>query len=217
MKTSLLLKKTLVGCTYIGVLAFAPVAFDFDSGAFTFHAAFAKGGNGGGNSGGNGNGNSNGNSNGNANGHSNTKGNSGNSSSNGLGNDKGSLASALGRLNAAHASENALAHASVNSVVGALAQYKAAVLASNTLIEEANGLDPDDPANTPRLDEITAELNELSQVEADALTSAANKEITEEVQDATDELLGIEHLTLSHPEDPAEPPQATVTDTSTTQ
>ena len=105
----------------------------------------------------------------------------------------------LGRLNAAHASENALLHASPNSVVGKLAQYKAAVLESNALIEEANALDPEDPDYQAKLDDINDELDHLSQVEADALASAANKEVTDEVETATDDLLGIEHLARPEP------------------
>ena len=45
---------------------------------------------------------------------------------------KGSTASKLGALNAAHASPNALAHASPNSRVGKIAAYKDSVAALNT-------------------------------------------------------------------------------------
>lgn len=45
---------------------------------------------------------------------------------------QGSTASSLGALNAAHASDTALAHASPNSRVGKIAAYKAAALAAKT-------------------------------------------------------------------------------------
>jgi len=63
-----------------------------------------------------GNGNGHGNGNGNANPHDN----------------HGATASSLGGLNAAHASENAFAHASPNSRVGRIAAYREAALAAQT-------------------------------------------------------------------------------------
>lgn len=231
MKYSTLLKKTLVGCVYIGVFAFAPITFHSDDGSFSYHAAYAKGGNGGGNSGGNGGGHGGGNSGGNSNGNSSGKssgsasvsasansslstksnGNAYGHSKSGLGATKGEFASALGRLNAAHASENARAHASANSVVGALAQYKAAALTTlgytndvNTWtatvqnLEEAVAANPDDTELAAQLASAQDSLAEAealrdnaAQVEADTLATAANKEVTDEVTVATRNLLGI--------------------------
>ncbi len=42
MKLSLLAKKTLLGCVCGGLLALAPVTFDFDDGTFKYNTAFAK-------------------------------------------------------------------------------------------------------------------------------------------------------------------------------
>jgi hypothetical protein len=71
-------------------------------------------------------GNGNGNGNGNANGHDKV-----------AGANHGAEASSLGALNAAHASETALAHASPNSRVGKIAAYKDAELAAKAAAEAA--------------------------------------------------------------------------------
>lgn len=73
-------------------------------------------------------GNGNGNGNGHANGHADVHGQS---------SSHGSDASSLGALNAAHASENALAHANPNSRVGKIAAYRDAVLAAQAAAEAA--------------------------------------------------------------------------------
>jgi hypothetical protein len=59
-------------------------------------------------------------------------GNGASSASNGH-SDNGNSASAMGRLNAAHASAAALAHAAPNSAVGRVAAYKSALTANATL------------------------------------------------------------------------------------
>lgn len=205
MKVSTSLKSALLGCAYVSALTFAPLSFDLNNG-LSYSVAQAKSGNGNGNSG------SHSKSNSSANASSND--NSSDSDSASGSSNTGSLAKALGRLNAAHASENALAHASANSVVGALAQYKAAVQETSALTMKENALNETIQSLEAQLATTTdktqiAELNaqlaaaqaELaetqtqlansSQREADSLATAANKEITDEVVTATNELLGI--------------------------
>jgi len=136
-------------------LSLAPVIIDANTSLNLYSSAQAKGGSSGGNGNSGNNGGSNGGGNGGGNSASNNGGNAGareNSSNTGgfgaaasdrqvgsasggrwgddgsnLGNNHGSIASALGALNAAHASENALANASANSRVGLIAAYKASV------------------------------------------------------------------------------------------
>lgn len=176
----------LSATTLLIALTAAPVITQQITGFNLGNQALAKGGDGGGNGGGNGNGGSNGNSasaghgNGNAFGHDNNgPGKSATANSNGLGNGKGlgnnqkSVAATLGRLNAAHASATARAHASLNSAVGLIAQYEAAVYAAREAATEE-------------------EQAELEQTAMGFLGQAANKEINEEVVSAVNDLLGIE-------------------------
>lgn len=72
----------------------------------------------------------------------------------------------LGRLNAAHASPNALAHAAPNSTVGRIASYLDSVLAGDT--ESAAG----------------------------AVSGAANKSVTDRALHALNELLGIDETVI---------------------
>ncbi|UTW04367.1 hypothetical protein KDX31_04995 [Amphritea atlantica] len=137
------------------------------------------GGNGGGNSGGHGNSASAGHGNGHGFGHddnspgrSATAGNHGLGNGKGLGNNQKSVAASLGRLNAAHASATARAHASPNSAVGLIAQYEAAVYAAREASTEE-------------------EQAELEQAAMGFLGQAANKEINEAVVSAVNDLLGI--------------------------
>ncbi len=88
----------------------------------------------------------------------------------------GLTASSLGRLNAAHANENALANAAPHSAVGLVAQFSEAEQAA---IEAA--LEGDEEA----LDQAIAEA-------AAALAAAANKDIDEDVVGAVNDLLGID-------------------------
>lgn len=182
--------------TLLIALIAAPVITQQITGFDLGNQALAKGGDGGGNGGGNGNGNGNGNGgsngnsasaghgkgngNGNAFGHGdNGPGKSATANSNGLGNGKGlgnnqkSVAATLGRLNAAHASATARAHASLNSAVGLIAQYEAAVYAAREAATEE-------------------EQAALEQTAMGFLGQAANKEINEEVVSAVNDLLGIE-------------------------
>ncbi len=69
----------------------------------------------------------------------NGQGNNGNGNGHGNGNSgksNGNLSSALGALNAAHASANALLHANPNSRVGRIAIFRDAVLATQTIEAE---------------------------------------------------------------------------------
>jgi len=160
-----------------------PVTVDMSKMTFGDNAAFA--GNGHGN---NGNGNGNGGGTGNK-GNSGNTGNSGNagatadagSSGNATGHNKGDLdgdgiddvhANELGRLNAAHASETALANANENSAVGTIAGY------SND-VQEGNLADA-----------------------ATNFGEAANKSVTEAIVHAVNELLGIDDNAVAQPEAP---------------
>lgn len=133
-----------------------PTAFDSSSGFD--HAAWA----------GNGNGKDNGHGNGNANGH-------GAVASNGHGKGQGSSASSLGALNAAHASETALANASPNSRVGKIATYKEAELASQQAAADAAAADQDVADAKAELDAALAAnadadpLNDVDQATIDGL------------------------------------------------
>lgn len=108
---------------------------------------------------GNGNGN---NGNGNGNGGNGNNGN-GNGGGNAGGNGNGAIASALGALNAAHASPNALANASPNSRVGLIAIYQEAAIATTELTAaeaEALALLEGLTAPTRTVEEIQAELDQ---------------------------------------------------------
>ena len=86
-------------------------------------------------------------------------------------NGRGSVASSLGALNAAHANANALANASENSRVGMIAIYKAAVMAT----AEAEGAlkwfedNCEDPSDTTIAEQCTALLDAAT---AEALAAA---------------------------------------------
>lgn len=179
MKLSLLVKKTLLGSACVGLLALAPVTFNFDDGAFTYNTALAKNDN---SNNGKGRGNSSEKNKGNSgqNASASASANSNANNGNGLGNNRGSLSSALGRLNAAHASENALANASAKSVVGTLAQYRDAVQASSLLTERLNeiseiiqGLEDQIASyDIPTLTALSEQLN------ADALAASEAQELS---------------------------------------
>lgn len=98
-----------------------------------------------------------------------SKGGKGSAASKGT---KGSTASKLGALNAAHASPNALAHASPNSRVGKIAAYKEAINALNAAITPADVLAAQTAA-------------------AQALANAANKSINASTVASLDSLLGL--------------------------
>jgi len=109
---------------------------------------------------------------------------------------KGSTASTLGALNAAHASPNALAHASPTSRVGKIAAYKDSVAALNTAnanlaaAQAAFAANPN-PATQAALTaaeeaQATAQANT-----AQALATAANKSISTATVVGVDNLLGV--------------------------
>ena len=163
----------------------------FDASTFSPVAAEAWAGNGNGNGNGNGKGGDHGK--GNANGHDKAKHE-----------NHGSESSKLGALNAAHASETALANASPNSRVGKIAAYKEAELAAKTAAADAAAADQavadaqadldaaiaanadDDPLND--VDQET--LDGLSQDVADAEAAAAETDaVAQAAQDEADAAL----------------------------
>jgi len=87
--------------------------------------AHAGGGNGGGQGNGNGHGGEAEHDGGHGNGHGNGNGNG---HGNGNGNGRGAVASELGSLNAAHASDRAMENAAPNSMVGQISEYRGAVV-----------------------------------------------------------------------------------------
>jgi hypothetical protein len=184
------LVRTVVILAGAGGLAFAPLTLPGGLEPFGKAALAAAGGNGGGNGnagGGNGSGNANaggGNGSGNANG-----GGSGNAA-HGQGataTDHGggpslanshSIASALGALNAAHASSTALANAAPNSQVGKMAAYDKAMVA-------ALGM----PAATPA--QIAARTQAITTARSTQLAAASNKSLSPAVVAQVDKLLGL--------------------------
>ena len=130
--------------------------------ALTFSADSAYAGNGNGN---NGNGNGNGGNNGNS-------GNNGNAGNNGNGNNgHGSIASALGGLNAAHANENAFANASPNSRVGKIAAYRDAALLTNELSTLAE-------AELAALNLLAVPTRTSADIEAEIAAAVAGTDLT---------------------------------------
>ena len=109
---------------------------------------------------------------------------------------KGSTASALGALNAAHASANALAHASPNSRVGKVAAYKDAINSLNTTnanlaaAQSAFNANPT-PANQMALNDAIAAQATAQAAAAQALANAANKSISTTSVVGVDNLLGV--------------------------
>jgi len=94
-----------------------------------------------------------------------------------------------GNLNAAHASPTAMAHAAPHSMVGLIADYKAALMdAVNGTMTSVNH----EPITT--MDEAIA-----------ALETFSNKEVTEEVVDAVNEILGQKDPGFEAPDLDADP------------
>jgi hypothetical protein len=131
--------------------------------------------------------------NGNANGHDNV-----------AGENHGSTASSLGALNAAHASDTALANASPNSRVGKIAAYKEAELAAKAAAADAAALDQAVADAQATLDQATldamadgtvtpeeqANIDSLTQAVTDATTAAATADATAQTaQDDADAAL----------------------------
>lgn len=156
----------------------------------------------------NGNGNGNGHGNGGGGDHGGSGGGNDHSGRDGSGDQDGGRASAseLGSLNAAHASAEALEHASPNSVPGKLARYKAGVeheeqLRSEIEAQEAAiaALNPQSPdyqaelaADTAELQTLRHELWEQRTTDRETLESAANKPLTRAVVRTVNELLGLD-------------------------
>ncbi|HEB96032.1 MAG TPA: hypothetical protein ENI96_06350 [Sedimenticola thiotaurini] len=121
------------------------------------------------------------------------------------GRDHGATASSLGRLNAAHASATARAHAAPNSAVGMIAEYERAEYASRYAAEKAADAEQayQEALNDPDISEeelaglagaaeqAAQEAEEAAETAAEALAAAANKEVTDEVVAAVNDLLGI--------------------------
>ena len=194
-------------------LTLGPAIIDANTSLDLSSSAHAKGGNGGGNGGGNsgGNGGDKSKSNGNSGGSAGKPSSISTSSSDrqggygsggrwgkegkSLGNNHGSIASALGALNAAHASENALANASANSRVGLIAAYKAAVEDGSELKTEYDTASE----NLTSLQQERAALEEalavqnttLEQIEAD---QAGLAELDEEALQTLAADLGLDNL-----------------------
>jgi len=181
------------------VLSAAPVGLGSDY-APEIKSAFAKGGGGGAGGGG-------GNAGGNGGGHggSNGVGHSSHGNGNGFGHDKGpgndhdvdaasnnhgEKASALGNLNAAHASPTAMANASSNSTVGLIAAYAQAVKAGQitTTAEAQQALGA--------ISNKSSQDEELGVDAVDAVDAA--------VVAAVNELLGIENFDAEAEEDAGE-------------
>ena len=117
---------------------------------------------------------------------------------------KGAMASTLGALNAAHASPNALAHASPNSRVGHVAAYKEAVNGLNTAnanlaaAQAAFNASPT-TANAMALANAQTAQTNAQATAAQALATAANKSISASTVTGVNSLLGV---SLSAPTTP---------------
>jgi hypothetical protein len=127
----------------------------------------------------------------NGHGHAGEHGN-GNANGDGAGENHGSTASKLGALNAAHASDTALANASPNSRVGKIAAYKEAELAAQAAAADAGAADQAVADAQAALDAALAAnadddpLNDVDQATIDGLTQdVAEAEAAAETADAT--------------------------------
>jgi hypothetical protein len=199
--------------TVAAALTLTPV---LTGGSLCGDKAFAHPGNGNGNGGGNGNGDGGGNGNGdgggNGNGHAAVGPGTGGgasvgaaSASMGSPSSRGSIASMLGALNAAHASKTALSHAHPTSRVGRIAAYSRAVSATEHSVDvaEANlaaaraalAKDPTNPslqmAVTQDQTNLAAARRTLSRTEFTFARAASNKSVTPTVISALNGLLGI--------------------------
>jgi hypothetical protein len=174
-------------------LVLAPLTLPSRIGSIGNTAMAAAGGNGGGSSGnGNGgNGNSGNGNSGNGNSSSSNAGGShgGGSGTNSNGNgahgvggpglaNSHSIASALGALNASHASPTALSHAAPNSQVGKIAAYDKAMVAAINM-----------PSATPA--QIAARQAAIADARSTQLAAASNKSLTPAVVAQVDKNLGL--------------------------
>src|SRR5215470_7704164 len=101
---------------------------------------------------------------------------------NGNDNGIGQAASLLGDLNAAHASSTALEHASSNSIVGAIALYKAAMMKALADLKAAQQANDQNAINAANAEIMAAE---------NALALRANKPLTPQVIAQLNALLGL--------------------------
>ena len=189
------------------IAAFMPLSVNFTDNGVTIDApaAHAKGGEGG-QGGGGGNGGGNGNdggaesAGGPGNGHGNGKG-VGSANGVGRGNNHGATASALGALNAAHASPTARAHAAPTSRVGRVAATigplsdaigaQDVVDALNATINDPSALPADVAAAQAALAGALADLATKQGVAQTSVEAAANKTVDQSVMDALADLLGL--------------------------
>ena len=171
----------LLGCS--SVLAFAPISLSRLP-DLSGNPVMAQGNSNSGNSNSGGNsGNSNAGGNSGNHGASNNASGQGSSSSAGRGNanapaGSGAIASALGALNAAHASPSAMANAAPNSQVGKMAAYDRAMIAAINM-----------PSQTPA--QIAARTQAISNARSTQLAAASNKALSSAVVARVDELLGL--------------------------
>lgn len=171
----------LLGCS--SVLAFAPISLSRLP-DLSGNPVMAQGNSNSGNSNAGGNsGNSNAGGNSGNHGASNNASGQGSSSSAGRGNanapaGSGAIASALGALNAAHASPSAMANAAPNSQVGKMAAYDRAMIAAINM-----------PSQTPA--QIAARTQAISNARSTQLAAASNKALSSAVVARVDELLGL--------------------------
>ena len=171
----------LLGCS--SVLAFAPISLSRLP-DLSGNTVMAQGNSNSGNSNAGGNsGNSNAGGNSGNHGASNNASGQGSSSSAGRGNanapaGSGAIASALGALNAAHASPSAMANAAPNSQVGKMAAYDRAMIAAINM-----------PSQTPA--QIAARTQAISNARSTQLAAASNKALSSAVVARVDELLGL--------------------------
>jgi hypothetical protein len=138
----------------------------------------------------------------NGHGHAGEHGN-GNANGHAAGENHGSTASKLGALNAAHASDTALANASPNSRVGKIAAYKEAELAAKAAAADAAAADQaiadaqaaldaalaanadDDPLNDVDQATIDGLTQDVADAEAAAATADATAQTAQDDADAT--------------------------------
>jgi hypothetical protein len=187
--------------TVVAAVGLSPI---LTGGSLGGDEAFAHPGNGNGGGSGNGDGGGNGDGNGGGHGHATVGVSAGVGASEGS-SARGSVSSALGALNAAHASRTALSHANPHSRVGRIAAYSRAVSAAEQGVDTAaanlaaaKAALAKDPTNTSLQAAVTqdqaklaAARRTLTRTEFTFARAAANKSVTSAVISALNSLLGI--------------------------
>ncbi len=177
LRLTRLLSTALCGVALVAI----PIGFDEMPPSAGDKSAFAAGGQGGGHGGGQGGGHGGGQGGGGANSGKGNQASSGSVST-------GKTASALGRLNAAHASTTAMANAALNSAVGAIAAYSKAVLEGDIAVA-AQSLAL--AANTTIDASVVAEVNAVLGLDVDEETTEAIADLANDIQASeTDQGLG---------------------------